>query len=65
MAKLGGVRSVGLSLFFLLQEILGVVFLFNFSRGLQGIVVLLKVGVSPFHFWLYYLLYFLEGYIVV
>lgn len=65
ISKLWGLDTLSIRLFFLFQEIVGILFLFNFREVFQGFVVLLKVGVSPFHFWLYYLCYFVEGYLLI
>lgn len=39
--------------YFVLQEIAGLFFLFFKNLVLQILIVLLKVGVSPFHFWIF------------
>lgn len=65
LAKIETLGVLRLSLFFLFQEVVGVIFLFNFRESFQRMVVLLKVGASPFHFWLYYLRYFLESYLMI
>nr|BCD52135.1 NADH dehydrogenase subunit 2 [Strongyloides sp. EN-2020b] len=50
--------------YFIFQEFLGLLFLF-FSFGVfQFFVVLLKVGVSPFHFWCLRIFNSLSGYMV-
>jgi hypothetical protein len=65
LAKVEGLGVLGLSLFFLFQEVVGIIFLFNFSSRFQEFIIILKVGVSPLHFWLFYLRYFLDGYLMV
>lgn len=38
--------------YFIYQECLGLFFLFVGRRLLQGVIVMCKIGLLPFHFWL-------------
>lgn len=39
--------------YYVLQECLGLIFMLLFGRCLQGVVVMVKIGLVPFHYWLY------------
>lgn len=47
------VRCVGVLNYFVIQESLGLFFLVFRVRILQFLVVMIKVGVAPLHFWLF------------
>lgn len=47
--------------YFFVQEVLGLLFLLLFFGGFQFLILLLKVGVSPFHFWVISFCSFLGG----
>jgi len=46
----------------LLQEAVSFILLFNLRRILQIILVFIKIGASPFHFWIFYFTAFLWGF---
>nr|BAV78642.1 NADH dehydrogenase subunit 2 [Steinernema carpocapsae] len=43
----------GLLNYFIIQEVLGLFFIFSFMEGFQFFFLLMKVGVSPLHFWVF------------
>lgn len=51
--------------YFIIQEFLGFLFLFINFLLFQLFVLLLKIGVSPLHFWIYSIIYRLDGYILI
>ena len=50
--------------YFLIQELLGFLFLLLFTFGSPLLVLFLKVGVSPFHFWVVLVSFYLEGFLL-
>lgn len=51
--------------YFIIQEFLGLIFLFFGIFIFQLFILLIKVGASPFHFWVYSIVYSLDGYILI
>lgn len=51
--------------YFIIQEFLGLIFLFFGLAFFQLIILLIKVGAAPFHFWVYSVVYSLDGYILI
>lgn len=51
--------------YFLLQEFLGFLFLVFFSTLLQYILLIIKIGISPFHFWITSVFLNLENFILI
>lgn len=47
--------------YFVIQEVLGLLFILLYFYNLQFLFLILKVGVSPFHFWVLLVGFFLEG----
>lgn len=48
--------------YFFIQEVLGVLFLLLYFIGLQFLVLIIKIGVSPFHFWVITVAIFLSSF---
>ena len=51
--------------YFLLQEFLGFLFLIFFSMFIQYIILIIKVGISPFHFWVVSVFLNLDNYMLI
>lgn len=64
LLKLSGNFSGGVN-YFIFQEALGLIFLIFLGAGLQFFILILKVGVSPFHFWVYRVISYLDGYLLM
>ena len=51
--------------YFVFQEFLGFIFLFLTSSILQGVIVIRKIGILPFHYWVFVVMDGLRGWIVI
>lgn len=51
--------------YFLYQEVLGLLFVVGLSSSLCSILVIGKLGLSPFHAWGFYILEYLNGQILI
>ena len=51
--------------YFLLQEFLGFLFLIFFSTLLQYVLLIMKIGIRPFHFWITSVFLNLENFILM
>lgn len=51
--------------YFIVQEVLGLFFLVFGGTFLQLLVLMIKLGVSPFHFWIFSVVYNLDNFILV
>lgn len=47
--------------YFVIQEVLGLLFILLYFYNIQFIFLILKIGVSPFHFWVLLVGFLLEG----
>jgi hypothetical protein len=52
-------------IFFIFQEILGFLFLFNFFFFFQLFFIYIKLGVRPLHFWVFFFVFFLENFLIL
>lgn len=51
--------------YFVIQEVLGLFFIVFSGTFLQLLILMIKLGVSPFHFWIYSVVYNLDNYMLV
>lgn len=47
--------------YYMFQEVLGLLFIFRLSRYSQLLCLMSKIGIAPFHFWLFSLIYYIRG----
>ncbi len=59
------IKYVSIVNYFIIQEILGLLFLVFSGIFLQLLVLIIKVGVAPFHFWIFSVVYSLDNYILI
>lgn len=58
-------KYVSIVNYFIIQEVLGLLFLVFRGLLLQLLVLIMKVGVAPFHFWIFSVVYSLDNYILI
>lgn len=58
-------KYVSIVNYFIIQEVLGLLFLVFRGLLLQLLVLIIKVGVAPFHFWIFSVVYSLDNYILI
>lgn len=51
--------------YFIIQEVLGLFFLVFRGTIVQLLILIIKIGVSPFHFWIFSVVYNLDNYIII
>lgn len=51
--------------YFVIQEVLGFLFLVFIRTILQLIVLIIKIGISPFHFWIFTVLRKVDNYLLL
>lgn len=64
LIKVEGSFSSSLN-YFLVQEFIGLIFLVFTGSFLQFLVLILKIGIAPFHFWVFSVVSSLKGYLLI
>jgi hypothetical protein len=65
LMKIYRVNGLVMFNYFFIQEILGILFLISTTSLLQLFYIMMKLGVSPFHYWVFYIQTYLTGFLFI